>query len=193
MDITHIQPALYSVPVLAYCGKFISHSCNSVVWFHIMSHVMCLLLHDYKKQQSFHFSLGLLLYSPVGKLPIWSPHCFVLTSDLSPVVSVEGAKLPSASMWWWLLGLFSCVLLAVIVIFFLIVGQRYKVFSESCLRPPGPLVADSKLRDARLKRGNVCMGAVLNLVTTWCLVFTPFLFKEWGICKTLLIKTSYLC
>lgn len=69
-------------------------------------------------------------------------------------------------MWWWLLGLLSCVLLAVIVIFFLIVGQRYKLFSESCLRPPGPLVADSKLRDARLKRGNVCMGAVLNLVTT---------------------------
>uniref|UniRef100_A0A669B4J1 Amine oxidase domain-containing protein n=1 Tax=Oreochromis niloticus TaxID=8128 RepID=A0A669B4J1_ORENI len=56
-------------------------------------------------------------------------------------------------MWWWLLGLLSCVLLAVIVIFFLIVGQRYKLFSESCLRPPGPLVADSKLRDARLKRG----------------------------------------
>uniref|UniRef100_A0A3Q4GWQ9 Amine oxidase domain-containing protein n=1 Tax=Neolamprologus brichardi TaxID=32507 RepID=A0A3Q4GWQ9_NEOBR len=56
-------------------------------------------------------------------------------------------------MWWWLLGLLSCVLLAVIVIFFLIVGQRYKVFSESCLRPPGPLVADSKLREARLKRG----------------------------------------
>ncbi|XP_063327013.1 all-trans-retinol 13,14-reductase-like [Pelmatolapia mariae] len=56
-------------------------------------------------------------------------------------------------MWWWLLGLLSCVLLVVIVIFFLIVGQRYKVFSESCLRPPRPLVADSKLRDVRLKRG----------------------------------------
>uniref|UniRef100_A0A8P4GFW3 Amine oxidase domain-containing protein n=1 Tax=Dicentrarchus labrax TaxID=13489 RepID=A0A8P4GFW3_DICLA len=56
-------------------------------------------------------------------------------------------------MWWWLLGVFSCVLLVVVVIFFLITGQRYKVFSEKCLRPPGPLVTDSRQRDDRLKRG----------------------------------------
>uniref|UniRef100_A0A3Q0SUP2 Amine oxidase domain-containing protein n=1 Tax=Amphilophus citrinellus TaxID=61819 RepID=A0A3Q0SUP2_AMPCI len=56
-------------------------------------------------------------------------------------------------MWWWLLGVLSCVLLAVIVTFFLVLGQRYRVFSETCLRPPGPLVADSKQRDARLRRG----------------------------------------
>uniref|UniRef100_A0A3Q1I1E2 Amine oxidase domain-containing protein n=1 Tax=Anabas testudineus TaxID=64144 RepID=A0A3Q1I1E2_ANATE len=55
-------------------------------------------------------------------------------------------------MWWWQLGVFSCVLLAVVVIFFLIAGQRYQVFNERCLKPPGPLVTDSKKRDARLKR-----------------------------------------
>eukprot|EP00064_Thunnus_orientalis_P016804 superscaffoldBa00003412_g16875 len=56
-------------------------------------------------------------------------------------------------MWWWLLGVLSCALLAVVVIFFLTTGQRYKVFSEKCLRPPGPLVIDSKQREKRLKRG----------------------------------------
>ncbi|XP_053194215.1 all-trans-retinol 13,14-reductase-like [Scomber japonicus] len=56
-------------------------------------------------------------------------------------------------MWWWLLGILSCVLLALIVIFFLTTGQRHKVFSEKCLRPPGPLVTDSKQRDERLKKG----------------------------------------
>nr|XP_020479141.1 putative all-trans-retinol 13,14-reductase [Monopterus albus] len=56
-------------------------------------------------------------------------------------------------MWWWLLGVLSCVLLAAVVIFFLTTGQRYKVFSDKCLRPLKPLVTDSKQRDARLKRG----------------------------------------
>ncbi|KAM7386080.1 hypothetical protein PAMA_008956 [Pampus argenteus] len=56
-------------------------------------------------------------------------------------------------MWWWLLGVLSCALLALVVIFFLTTGQRYKVFSEKCLRPPGPLVSDSKQRNERLKRG----------------------------------------
>ncbi|KAJ4932503.1 hypothetical protein JOQ06_010923 [Pogonophryne albipinna] len=56
-------------------------------------------------------------------------------------------------MWWWLLGVSSCVLLVVVVVFFLITGRRYKVFSEKCLRPPGPLVTDSRQRDDRLKRG----------------------------------------
>ncbi|KAM4716398.1 LOW QUALITY PROTEIN: all-trans-retinol 13,14-reductase-like, partial [Anableps anableps] len=47
----------------------------------------------------------------------------------------------------------SCLLVALAIILFLTAGQRYKVFSEKCLRPPGPLVTDSKERDARLKRG----------------------------------------
>ncbi|KAF1380098.1 hypothetical protein PFLUV_G00182960 [Perca fluviatilis] len=55
-------------------------------------------------------------------------------------------------MWWLLLGFLSCVLVAV-AIFFLTTGKRYKVFSEKCVRPPGPLVTDSKQRDHRLKRG----------------------------------------
>ncbi|XP_078126254.1 all-trans-retinol 13,14-reductase-like [Sander vitreus] len=55
-------------------------------------------------------------------------------------------------MWWWLLGVLSCVL-AAFAIFFLTTGKRYKVFSEKCVRPPGPLVTDSKQRDHRLKRG----------------------------------------
>ncbi|XP_034751061.1 all-trans-retinol 13,14-reductase-like [Etheostoma cragini] len=56
-------------------------------------------------------------------------------------------------MWWWPLGVFSCVLLAAVVLFFLTTGKRYKVFSEKCVRPPGPLVTNSKQRDNRLKRG----------------------------------------
>ncbi|XP_078140655.1 all-trans-retinol 13,14-reductase-like [Centroberyx gerrardi] len=54
---------------------------------------------------------------------------------------------------WWVLGVLGCVLLAVVVIFFLTTGQRYKVFSRKSLRPPGPLVTDTKKRDDRLKRG----------------------------------------
>lgn len=54
---------------------------------------------------------------------------------------------------WWLLGVLSCVLLAGVAVFFLTTGRRYKVFSEKCLRPPGPLVTDSRQRDERLKRG----------------------------------------
>ncbi|XP_068444593.1 all-trans-retinol 13,14-reductase-like [Clinocottus analis] len=57
------------------------------------------------------------------------------------------------SAMWWLLGGVSCVLLLLVVIFFLTTGQRYKVFSEKCLRPPGPLVTDCRQRDDRLKRG----------------------------------------
>ncbi|CAN9505386.1 unnamed protein product [Ophioblennius macclurei] len=55
-------------------------------------------------------------------------------------------------MWWWLLGVLGCVLLATTILF-LVTGHRYKVFNEKCVRPPGPLVTDSKQRDARLKRG----------------------------------------
>ncbi|XP_034450185.1 all-trans-retinol 13,14-reductase-like [Hippoglossus hippoglossus] len=53
---------------------------------------------------------------------------------------------------WWLLSILGCVLL-VAVIFFLTTRQRYKLFSEKCLRPPAPLVTDSKQRDDRLKKG----------------------------------------
>ncbi|TNN70787.1 All-trans-retinol 13,14-reductase [Liparis tanakae] len=56
-------------------------------------------------------------------------------------------------MWWWPLGVVSCVLLVAVVLFFLIAGQRYTVFTEKCLRPPGPLVTDTRQRDDRLKRG----------------------------------------
>ncbi|KAM8844878.1 all-trans-retinol 13,14-reductase-like [Spinachia spinachia] len=56
-------------------------------------------------------------------------------------------------MWWWLLWILGCVLLVAVVIFFLTAGRRYKVFSEKCLRPPAPLVTDSRQRDDRLKRG----------------------------------------
>ncbi|XP_041827381.1 inactive all-trans-retinol 13,14-reductase-like [Melanotaenia boesemani] len=54
---------------------------------------------------------------------------------------------------WWLLGVFSLVLVVVTSAFFLATGRRYEVFSEKCLKPPGPLVTDSKQRDARLKKG----------------------------------------
>lgn len=47
----------------------------------------------------------------------------------------------------------SCMVLVVVVVFFLKIGRRYKVFSEKSIRPPGPLVTDSKQRDSRLKKG----------------------------------------
>lgn len=45
------------------------------------------------------------------------------------------------------------MLLVAVVVFFWTTGQRYKVFSEKSLRPPGPLVTDRKQRDDRLKKG----------------------------------------
>ncbi|XP_032443342.1 all-trans-retinol 13,14-reductase-like [Xiphophorus hellerii] len=54
-------------------------------------------------------------------------------------------------MWRWVFAVLSCLLVALIL--FLITGKRYKVFSERCLRPPGPLVTNSNERDARLKKG----------------------------------------
>ncbi|XP_003964437.1 all-trans-retinol 13,14-reductase-like [Takifugu rubripes] len=56
-------------------------------------------------------------------------------------------------MLWWLAGVLSCVLLVAVIIFFWTTGQRYKVFREKSLRPPGPLVTDKKQRDDRLKKG----------------------------------------
>lgn len=56
-------------------------------------------------------------------------------------------------MWWWLIGGASCMLLVAVVVFFWTTGQRYKVFSEKSLRPPGALVTDKKQRDERLKKG----------------------------------------
>uniref|UniRef100_A0A3Q2PWT5 Putative all-trans-retinol 13,14-reductase n=1 Tax=Fundulus heteroclitus TaxID=8078 RepID=A0A3Q2PWT5_FUNHE len=61
-------------------------------------------------------------------------------------------------MWWWLFGVLSCLLVALLIILFRATGQRYKVFSEKCLRSPGPLVTNSKERDARLKRGIHYLG-----------------------------------
>lgn len=57
------------------------------------------------------------------------------------------------TMWWWLLGVSGCLLLVAVAVFFLATGQRHKVFSEKSLRPPGPLVTDSRQRDERLKKG----------------------------------------
>ncbi|XP_038164346.1 all-trans-retinol 13,14-reductase-like [Cyprinodon tularosa] len=54
---------------------------------------------------------------------------------------------------WWLFGVLICLLVALVSFLLLNTGQRYKLFSEKCLKPPGPLVTDSKERDARLKRG----------------------------------------
>lgn len=54
---------------------------------------------------------------------------------------------------WWLIGGVSCLLLLAGAVFFWTTGQRYKVFSEKNLRPPGPLVTDKKQRDERLKKG----------------------------------------
>lgn len=45
------------------------------------------------------------------------------------------------------------MLLVAVVVFFWNTGQRYKVFSEKSLRPPGALVTDKKQRDERLKKG----------------------------------------
>ncbi|XP_077360739.1 all-trans-retinol 13,14-reductase-like [Festucalex cinctus] len=56
-------------------------------------------------------------------------------------------------MWWWLFPILSSILFLLVTIIFLTTGQRYKVFSDMCLRPPGPLVYDDKKRDDRLKRG----------------------------------------
>ncbi|KAM9783801.1 all-trans-retinol 13,14-reductase-like [Syngnathus typhle] len=53
----------------------------------------------------------------------------------------------------WLSILLSSILLVLVIVIFLTVRQRYKVFSETCLRPPGPLVHDDKKRDDRLKKG----------------------------------------
>ncbi|XP_029912971.1 all-trans-retinol 13,14-reductase-like [Myripristis murdjan] len=54
---------------------------------------------------------------------------------------------------WWLLAVFSCVLMVLLIIFLLTTGKRHNVFSEKCVRPPGPLVTDAKQRDERLKKG----------------------------------------
>ncbi|XP_051905619.1 all-trans-retinol 13,14-reductase-like [Hippocampus zosterae] len=56
-------------------------------------------------------------------------------------------------MWWWLFPLLSAVLFVLLFIIYLTISQRYKVFSEAYLRPPGPLVNDDRKRDDRLKKG----------------------------------------
>uniref|UniRef100_A0A665TE16 All-trans-retinol 13,14-reductase-like n=1 Tax=Echeneis naucrates TaxID=173247 RepID=A0A665TE16_ECHNA len=55
-------------------------------------------------------------------------------------------------MWWWW-TVMACVLVVLVFFLFLSARPRYKVFSEKCLRPPGPLVTDRKQRDERLKKG----------------------------------------
>ncbi|XP_077590047.1 all-trans-retinol 13,14-reductase-like [Stigmatopora nigra] len=55
-------------------------------------------------------------------------------------------------MWWWLFCVLSS-LIFVLVIIYLTTWNRYKVFSETCVRPSRPFVNDEKKRDERLKRG----------------------------------------
>lgn len=124
--------------------------------------------HDLNDQQNFpfsslHFSVW-LSEKLAGRFPFnLSPFFFHsvaqwITPELLRWISflpaLLASDLPPAAM-WWLLGVLSCALLVLMLTFFLALGQRYRVFSETCLRPPGPLVADSKLRDARLRRGNM--------------------------------------
>ncbi|XP_053706662.1 all-trans-retinol 13,14-reductase-like [Synchiropus splendidus] len=53
---------------------------------------------------------------------------------------------------WWMVGLLGFLLLVVVVLFFASC-RRYEVFTEKCLRPPAPLVYDTKERNERLKKG----------------------------------------
>lgn len=87
----------------------------------------------------------------------------------------------SSAMWLWVFAVLSCLLVALIL--FLITGKRYKVFSEKCLRPPGPLVTNSNERDARLKKGKrkrKCMQreGSNEAMTVSCSYFTAFFFFD---------------
>lgn len=85
---------------------------------------------------------------PVGRSLLSVLHsCLELVSSSSR----SHSSFPSSAMWWW--AVLCCVLLMAALALFLSTRQRYKVFSEKSLRPPGPLVTDSKQRDERLKKG----------------------------------------
>ncbi|XP_041736774.1 inactive all-trans-retinol 13,14-reductase-like [Coregonus clupeaformis] len=56
-------------------------------------------------------------------------------------------------MWPVLLGVFTALVVAWVTIYILNYSKRKRVFSQECLRPPGPLVTDKKQRDGVLKKG----------------------------------------
>ncbi|XP_038836277.1 all-trans-retinol 13,14-reductase-like [Salvelinus namaycush] len=56
-------------------------------------------------------------------------------------------------MWPMLLGVFTALVVAWVTVYILNYSKRKRVFSQECLRPPGPLVTDKKQRDEVLKKG----------------------------------------
>ncbi|XP_055752704.1 all-trans-retinol 13,14-reductase-like [Salvelinus fontinalis] len=56
-------------------------------------------------------------------------------------------------MWPVLLGVFTALVVAWVTVYILNYSKRKRVFSQECLRPPGPLVTDKKQRDEVLKKG----------------------------------------
>ncbi|XP_042163347.1 all-trans-retinol 13,14-reductase-like [Oncorhynchus tshawytscha] len=56
-------------------------------------------------------------------------------------------------MWPVLFGVFTALAVAWVTVYILNYSKRKRVFSQECLRPPGPLVTDKKRRDEVLKKG----------------------------------------
>ncbi|XP_023868658.1 inactive all-trans-retinol 13,14-reductase-like [Salvelinus sp. IW2-2015] len=56
-------------------------------------------------------------------------------------------------MWPVLLGVFTALVVAWVTVYIFNYSKRKRVFSQECLRPPGPLVTDKKQRDEVLKKG----------------------------------------
>ncbi|CDQ80805.1 unnamed protein product [Oncorhynchus mykiss] len=56
-------------------------------------------------------------------------------------------------MWPVLFGVFTALAVAWVSVYILNYSKRKRVFSQECLRPPGPLVTDKKQRDEVLKKG----------------------------------------
>ncbi|XP_029481047.1 all-trans-retinol 13,14-reductase-like [Oncorhynchus nerka] len=56
-------------------------------------------------------------------------------------------------MWPVLFGVFTALVVAWVTVYILNYSKRKRVFSQECLRPPGPLVTDKKQRDEVLKKG----------------------------------------
>nr|XP_046187761.1 all-trans-retinol 13,14-reductase-like [Oncorhynchus gorbuscha] len=56
-------------------------------------------------------------------------------------------------MWPVLFGVFTALVVAWVTVYIRNYSKRKRVFSQECLRPPGPLVTDKKQRDEVLKKG----------------------------------------
>lgn len=63
-----------------------------------------------------------------------------------------------------LFGVFTALAVAWVTVYILNYSKRKRVFSQECLRPPGPLVTDKKQRDEVLKKGELSMVTGLNVV-----------------------------